>query len=194
MAARTIGRCGPSWPCDNHQVFHTDLHLLARVAIGCAVAYAFGFERQLRGSPAGDRTFTLIGGAATAITAVAGLQSPQAVAGILTGLGFIGAGLVFTSGNKVRGLTTAATVFAVAGIGIVIGYDHVYLGLFLAALLMFVLEIEHIPGVHFLDARTYADRFANDAEPNIPNGASGPHVAGPHPTGPTPDPSEGAAP
>jgi putative Mg2+ transporter-C (MgtC) family protein len=146
-------------------VFHTDLHLFARVAIGCAVAFVFGFERQLRGSPAGDRTFVLIGGAATAVTAVAGLASPQAVAGILTGLGFIGAGLVFTAGNKVRGLTSAATVFAVAGIGIVIGYNHVYLGLFLAALLLFVLEIEHIPGVRFLDARTYADRFANDSDP-----------------------------
>ena len=46
----------------------------------------------------------------------------------------------------VRGLTTAATVFAVAGIGIVIGYGHMFLGVFLAAVLMFVLEIEHIPG------------------------------------------------
>jgi hypothetical protein len=103
-------------------VFHTDLHLFARVAIGCVVAFVFGFERQLRGSPAGDGTFILIRGAATAVTAVAGLASPQAVAGILTGLGFFGAGLVFTAGNKVRGLTSAASVFAVAGIGIVIGF------------------------------------------------------------------------
>jgi putative Mg2+ transporter-C (MgtC) family protein len=145
-------------------VLHTDLHLLVRVALGCAVAFAFGFERQLRGSPAGDRTFTLIGGAATAVTAVAGTTSPQAVAGILTGIGFIGAGLVFVSGNKVRGLTSAATVFAVAGIGIVFGYDHLLLGLFLAALLLFVLEIEHIPGVRFLDARNFASRFANDLD------------------------------
>jgi putative Mg2+ transporter-C (MgtC) family protein len=148
-------------------VFHSDLHLFARVAIGCAVGFIFGFERQLRGSPAGDRTFTLIGGAATAVTAVAGLTSPQAVAGILTGIGFIGAGLVFMAGNKVRGLTTAATVFAVAGIGIVIGYDHVYLGIFLAALLIFVLELQHLPGIRLLDARNYADRFANDIDPPV---------------------------
>ncbi len=154
-------------------MFHTDLHLFARVAIGCAVAFVFGFERRLRGSPFGDRTFVLIGGAATAVTAVAGVASPQAVAGILTGLGFIGAGMVFTSGNKVHGLTTAATVFAVAvgiGIGIVIGYNHVFLGLFLAAVLLFVLEIEHIPGVRFLDAGTYADRFANDKDPRFTSG------------------------
>ncbi len=159
-------------------MFHADLHLFARVAIGCAVGFAFGFERQLRGSPAGDRTFALVGGAATAITAVAGQSSPQAVAGILTGIGFIGAGLVFTSGNMVRGLTTAATVFAVAGIGIVLGYGHTFLGLFLAALLMFVLEIEHIPGVRFLDARNYADRFRNDRDPLVSGGPEGPASGG----------------
>jgi putative Mg2+ transporter-C (MgtC) family protein len=151
-------------------VFHTDLHLFARVAIGCAVAFVFGFERRLRGSLFGDRTFVLIGGAATAVTAVAGLSSPQAVAGILTGLGFIGAGMVFTAGNKVHGLTTAATVFAVAVAGIVIGCNHVFLGLLLAAVLLFVLEIEHIPGVRFLDAGTYADRFANDKDPRFASG------------------------
>ena len=99
-------------------MFHTDIHLLARVALACAFAFAIGFERQLRGSPAGNRTFVLIGGTAAAITSVAGTRSPQAVAGILTGIGFIGAGLVFIHGATVRGLTSAATVFAVAGIGI----------------------------------------------------------------------------
>ena len=83
MAARTIGRCGPSCPCDNHRVLHTDLHLLARVALGIGVGFVFGYERQLRGSPAGNRTFALIGGTAAGVTAVAGTTSPQALAGIL---------------------------------------------------------------------------------------------------------------
>jgi hypothetical protein len=86
------------------------------------------------------------------------------VAGILTGIGFIGAGLVFVHGATVRGLTSAATVFAVAGIGIVLGYGHLYLGLFIAAAFMFMLELQHIPGLRFLDASTYAARFANDYE------------------------------
>jgi putative Mg2+ transporter-C (MgtC) family protein len=145
-------------------VFHTDLHLLARVALGCAVAFVLGFERQLRGSPAGNRTFTLIGGTAAAVTAVAGATSPQAVAGILTGIGFIGAGLVFVHGVTIRGLTTAATVFAVAGIGIVIGYGHLYLGLFTTVIFLFLLELQHIPGLRAVDASAIAQRFANDYE------------------------------
>jgi putative Mg2+ transporter-C (MgtC) family protein len=145
-------------------VLHTDIHLLARVALAFAFAFVIGFERQLRGSPAGNRTFVLIGGTAAAITSVAGIRSPQAVAGILTGIGFIGAGLVFVHGPTIRGLTSAATVFAVAGIGIVLGYGHMYLGLFVAIGFLFILELQHIPGLRFLDASTYADRFANDYE------------------------------
>ena len=149
-------------------MFHTDIHLLARVALACAFAFAIGFERQLRGSPAGNRTFVLIGGTAAAVTSVAGVISPQAVAGILTGIGFIGAGLVFAHGVTIRGLTSAASVFAVAGTGIVLGYGHLYLGLFVTVAFLFVLELQHIPGLRFLDASTYADRFANDYETRLP--------------------------
>lgn len=157
---------------------HADLVLLGRVAVGFALAFVFGFERQLRGSPAGDRTFALVGASATAVTAVAGTSSPQAVAGIMTGLGFIGAGVLLRRGGLVRGLTTAASIFAVASIGIVIGYGHVLLGVIIAAALLFVLEIQHIPFFKFLDAANYADRFSddrvfttrNDAPPSIGKG------------------------
>jgi putative Mg2+ transporter-C (MgtC) family protein len=154
-------------------VLHTDIHLLGRVALACAIAFAFGFERQLRGSPAGNRTFVLIGGTAAAVTAVAGIRSPQAVAGILTGIGFIGAGLVFIHGATIRGLTSAATVFAVSGIGIVLGYGHLYLGLFVGIVFMFMLELQHIPGLRFLDASTFAERFENDYEAPLRGGSGG---------------------
>ncbi|MGA2304950.1 MAG: hypothetical protein ABSH29_12190 [Acidimicrobiales bacterium] len=55
-------------------MFHTDIHLLALVTLACAPAFAFGFERQLRGSPAGNRTF-VIGGTAAAVTSVAGTRA-----------------------------------------------------------------------------------------------------------------------
>jgi len=173
---------------------HTDLVLVGRVAVGIAVAFVFGFERQLRGSPAGDRTFALVGAAATAVTAVAGTTSPQAVAGIMTGLGFIGAGVLLRRGGLVTGLTTAAAMFAVAGIGIVIGYGHVLLGVILAAIVLLILEIQHLPFLKFLDAATYADRFQNDrlvvsapdaeAPAKVPPAEVGPAESGPAEGGP----------
>lgn len=92
-----------------------DLALLGRVATGFVLAFVVGFERELRGSPAGDRTFALVGTGTTALTAVALKTSPQAVAGAITGIGFIGAGVVFHGqGELVRGLTSAAAIFAIA--------------------------------------------------------------------------------
>src|SRR6478609_2594144 len=55
--------------------------LIARVAIGFGLAFLLGFERELRGSQAGDRTFALVGASVTAVTATLWRQAPQAVAG-----------------------------------------------------------------------------------------------------------------
>jgi putative Mg2+ transporter-C (MgtC) family protein len=146
---------------------HGDLVLLGRILLGFGLAYAFGFERQLRGSPAGDRTFALVGAASTAITAVAGPTSPQTVAGVVTGIGFIGAGVVFHgAGGLVRGLTSAAAIFGVAGIGIVVGFGHLFLGVITAAVLLFALELPHAPFLRWLDARTYSHRFQDDHAPD----------------------------
>jgi putative Mg2+ transporter-C (MgtC) family protein len=144
-------------------VSEADLALLARIAVGFALAYILGFERQIRGSPAGARTFAMVGAASAAITAVAAKSSPQAIAGVVTGIGFIGGGVVFhRDGRIVGGLTTAATIFAVAGFGIVVGYGHLALGAISAAGLLVTLELPHIPGLRRLDAHDLAARFEND--------------------------------
>lgn len=140
-----------------------DVDLLVRIAIGFVVTYIIGFERQLRGSPAGDRTFALVGASATAIAAVAGKSSPQAVAGIVTGIGFIGGGVVFQgSRGLIRGLTTAATIFSAAGLGIVIGYGHEVIGIAMAAVLLLTLELQYIPFLRWIDAEHYRGRVRTD--------------------------------
>src|SRR5437762_12300740 len=107
---------------------HAEYVLAVRIAVGLVVAYVFGFERQLRGSPAGDRTFALIGLGSTAVTAVTGRSSPQAVAGVITGIGFIGGGILLHSeGGLVSGLAAAAAILATAGTGLWIGYGRVLL-------------------------------------------------------------------
>jgi putative Mg2+ transporter-C (MgtC) family protein len=160
-------------------VSEADLALLARVGVGFVLAYVLGFERQIRGSPAGDRTFAMVGTAAAAITAVSAQSSPQAVAGVVTGIGFIGGGVVFhREGRIISGLTTAATIFAVAGIGIVVGFGHLALGAISAAGLLVTLELPHIPGLKRLDARSLAERFEDDAAfrlPDDPPGTGGDH-------------------
>lgn len=142
----------------------SELDLLGHVATALGLTYAIGFERQLRGSVAGDRTFAVVGTSAAAITAVTHASSPQAIAGIVTGIGFIGGGVVFRGrSGPVHGVTTAATILAAAAVGIVVGYGYLLLGL-LAAGLLLLLEIPQIPLLRAIDARTYADRVRNDPD------------------------------
>ena len=144
---------------------HADLLLLPRIAVGFVLAYIFGFERELRGSAAGDRTFALVGASAAAITSVAARTSPQAIAGVVTGIGFIGAGVMFRGDSGlIRGITTAATIFASAAIGIVVGYGHILLGTLTAAGLLLTLELQHIPFLRWFDASNYRDRFQLDRD------------------------------
>lgn len=142
---------------------HGDFALLARIAVGFALGFVLGFERELRGATAGDRTFALVGAGATAITAVAYRSSPQAVAGVVTGVGFIGAGVVFQGQEGlIRGITTAASIFAVAAVGVVVGYGHLLLGALTALGILVTLELRHLPALAFLDARRYQRRFRED--------------------------------
>jgi len=147
----------------------TEAALLARIALGFALAFIIGFERELRGSPAGDRTFALVGGAATAIAAVVWKTSPQALAGVVTGIGFIGAGVVVHGQNEfIRGISTASAIFATAGIGVVVGTGHLALGVATAAGVLLVLEIRNFPVLRRLDARRYQGAFRDDNDPPKP--------------------------
>jgi putative Mg2+ transporter-C (MgtC) family protein len=147
----------------------SDWTLLARIGVGFALAFVVGFEREIRGSPAGDRTFALIGASTAAITAAVYRTSPQAVAGAITGIGFIGAGVVFHGENTfVRGITTASAMFATAAIGIVVGTGRLMVGTVTAAGVLLVLELRNIPGARRLDARRYRASFRDDNDPPSP--------------------------
>jgi len=99
-----------------------------RLATAVLVGTAIGLNRDLRGKPAGVRTHALVSlGSATA-TVLAGSTSsdPAAVSrvvqGIITGIGFLGAGVILhPEGRSVRGLTTAASIWIVAALGIACG-------------------------------------------------------------------------
>jgi len=154
-----------------------DLDLLGRVLLGFVLSYVIGFERELRGSPAGDRTYALVGLAAATVTAVTERTSPQAIAGIVTGVGFIGAAIVFRQGlSQVRGMTSAATILAVTGIGVVVGTGHWLLAVLVTVLVLVDLELRNLPVLRFLDARTYAAGRARDDMVPL---TDGPPVGGP---------------
>ena len=122
---------------------------------------AIGLERELHGRPAGLRTHMLVCLCATLlvnasrqlvnIETVPGTNvvfDPQRLsAGIVTGIGFLGAAAVVRSGDMVRGLTTGASVWCVAGLGVVIGQGAYGSAVMMTAAAMFVLVVlDLLPG------------------------------------------------
>ncbi|GIH17394.1 MgtC/SapB family protein [Rugosimonospora africana] len=144
------------------------LEVVVRLLVAFVLSYALGYERELRGSPAGERTFALIGVGSALVGLLAGHGSPNALVGAVTGVGFIGGGLVFRvstqQGDVLRGITTAAAIFAVATIGSACGEGFLVAASVGDALLLLVLEFGRIPGLKALDARRWADRFGDDEE------------------------------
>ena len=130
------------------------------------MSFGIGFERGVRGSSAGDRTFSLIGAGAAALTAAVGLHSPQAIAGAIAGIGFLGGGVVMQGqSGTVHGITTAASVFAVACLGVVAGSGRLLLAVLTAAIVVMVLELPYIPGLRLLDSRRYEREAMSDSDP-----------------------------
>jgi putative Mg2+ transporter-C (MgtC) family protein len=143
-----------------------DFRIVLHLVEAFVLTYALGFERELRGSPAGDRTFSLIGLGTALIGILSRHGAPFALAGAVTGVGFIGGGLTFRQstrqGDVLRGLTTAAAIFAAAAVGAAAGYGSVLSALTGTVLILLILEWRHIPGLRLLDARRWSSRFAND--------------------------------
>lgn len=150
----------------------TDGENLVHILVAVALAYALGFERDLRGSPTGDRVFALIGVAAGLAGVFSVEGSPNALQGVLTGIGFIGAGVVFRQDlgrvQLVRGLTTAAALFATVAIGAAAGEGRLLLATVATAIALLVLEIRYIRGLMLLDGRRWTSRFRNDELPPQP--------------------------
>jgi putative Mg2+ transporter-C (MgtC) family protein len=107
-------------------VFEAELNLLAAVGLGAAI----GFERQWRQRLAGLRTNTLVAlGAATFVLfgRLAGDTDSAARVGaqVVSGIGFLGAGVIFKEGLNVRGLNTAATLWCSAAVGLLAGMGFI---------------------------------------------------------------------
>src|SRR5437763_8712349 len=113
-----------------------ELVIVARILGALVIGSIIGLERTFHGRPAGFRTHALVSIASTllmlatvyqgewmtAVTQETIRTDPTRMAqGIMTGIGFLGAGVIFKEGLTVRGLTTAASIWVTAAIGILVG-------------------------------------------------------------------------
>jgi putative Mg2+ transporter-C (MgtC) family protein len=135
-----------------------ELTLAARMGLAALLGFLVGLERESRGKSAGERTFAIVALGAAGFSGIAITMFPdtagQAVAGVATGIGFLGVGIIWRAEEgQTRGLTTAASILGVAAIGVVAGIGLYLTAVLGAGLALFILEFDRMPGLRQLHRR-----------------------------------------
>lgn len=114
-------------------------HMLIALLIGAVI----GTEREYRSKSAGLRTMIMVSLASCLFTILSikiGVQNPDRLAAnILTGLGFLGAGVIFKDDNRISGITTATTIWMVAALGMAVGAGYEFLSMVGTVIVLIVL-------------------------------------------------------
>jgi putative Mg2+ transporter-C (MgtC) family protein len=127
-----------------------EVRVTVDLLIALAAGFAIGAERESRGKPAGISTHCLVIGGAAIFTFLSSLVDPNSssriAAQIVSGIGFLGAGIILKSESEKRitNLTTAAAIWFAASIGMAIGYEFYYLVALATAFAVGVPRIPHI--------------------------------------------------
>jgi len=126
----------------------SDRDVMLRLLVSVILSGLIGLERQMQRRTAGLRTHILVclGSSLIMLTSLyvfdiynerAGLDPARIAAGVITGIGFLGAGAILRDQTEIKGLTTAASLWVVAGIGLAVGCGF-YLGAFFTTVLTLI--------------------------------------------------------
>ncbi|CAH0281904.1 MgtC/SapB family protein [Chryseobacterium sp. WG14] len=126
------------------QDHYTVKNELILIFISVILGLLIGAEREYRNKSAGLRTFILVCFGSCLFTILSikiGVANPDRLAAnIITGIGFLGAGVIFKGDNKIDGITTATTIWATASIGMAVGSGYVYFSLLGTVLVLLILS------------------------------------------------------
>lgn len=139
------------------------LTVLGRSLLAAVLGFTIGWERRASGSPVRARIIALVALSTAALTSM-GIQMAadelsRILAGLLTSIGFIGAGVIMRNGSgEVRGLMTATSLWAMTVVAILIGAGFVLLGILLAAVVYVVIAWDDWPAATRFHQRRVAQK------------------------------------
>jgi putative Mg2+ transporter-C (MgtC) family protein len=145
-----------------------EITIVLRTVLAAMLGFVIAWERRAAGAPVRGRIITLTTMTSAALTALGAvmypLQAPRIVAGIVTGVGFLGAGVIMrTATGEVRGQATAAGMWTMACIGIIVGAGHPVLGIIFTFMAYVIIAWDEWPIVTRLNQQR-AKRKAKGAE------------------------------
>src|SRR3989344_2552651 len=125
--------------------------IVIRLVVAAVLGALIGLERQLDNISAGFRTHMLICLGATLFTIMSfefvGTTDPSRIAaGLVTGIGFLGAGAIFKDEHIVKGLTTAADLWVAAAMGLAIGIGQFFAAIVATVIVVLILVLKKISG------------------------------------------------
>lgn len=130
--------------------FDDQLSLGIRLLVAIVLGGIIGLERERRGQDAGLGTFAMVTLGACVFSMVSDLvfasasDNTRIASGVVEGIGFLGAGIILHGRGGVSGLTTAATLWASAAVGMLVGYGLFVLAVLTTVAVMIILVIRHI--------------------------------------------------
>jgi putative Mg2+ transporter-C (MgtC) family protein len=148
-----------------------ELMFAFRAVLAAGLGGFIGWEREWHGREAGIRTYASVALGACVFALISshipGADQSRMAANIVTGVGFLGGGIILRDKGRTLGLTTAATVWATAAVGTAIGFGMYLLAVLTSVIVFGVLASHHIPGWKNLaktkcDDAADADSLAND--------------------------------
>lgn len=129
-----------------------EIRFIIGLVLAIVLGYLMGAERESRGKDAGISTHISVLAGAMLFTMLSDIVDPLSTsrisAQIVTGIGFLGAGLIIRNQGNVRNLTTAASIWFAAAVGMAIGYEFYVIGILGGILAAVVPRIPHITGKH----------------------------------------------
>lgn len=140
----------------NTIITNPDVQMFLRLLIAVVLGALIGFERERAGKPAGVRTHGMVSLGAALFTVVSlhgfgGVGDPGRVAAqVVTGIGFLGAGAIINQQGSVHGLTTAASLWVTAAIGVAVGVGMLLMSLGTGLLVFLLLRFGPRPGLKYL--------------------------------------------
>ncbi len=148
-----------------------DLIMSIQVIVSFAMGALIGLERELRHSPAGIRTYAAVCMGACIFGIVSthpvflpgmsaiNVDTTRVAAQVASGVGFIGAGVIFKEGLNTIGLTTAATIWATASVGLAVAFNLYFVAVISMVLIVFTLNLGVFPGFKKIKRRSKRNRF-----------------------------------